>query len=187
MKNKKGFSRILRDLIIVLIIIGLVAFIVPRMIKGGVSAAEVEKCKRVYDYDNDDKKFDDDCPCDYGTKGDYEYYLLEGANHCIIKPKSEEESDVFVLAEEQSGDKKDCYKAYDKLLPREEVKDACSKTDEKNGKDALTKGISLSCANAVRQRKGPTSTEFVTTCKTPEERCNKLLVEQCKKNAGNLI
>ena len=183
MNNKMAQIKLIGKIIIVLIIVGFLAFVVPKMLHGSISQIEVEKCKKTYDYDKDNLLIADKCPCDYGGIEDYNYFMLKGAPYCVMAYKSETETDKYIFNREGSTvDRKTCENEYSELFKRADSKANCPQDSKK----ALTDGFSKDCADEVLQ-KDPKTDTFVRKCPTSEFECNEDLVKECRKNPSKVI
>jgi hypothetical protein len=186
MNNKKAAISTITKLVIALIIISLIAFFVPNLFAQSVNIVQVEQCKKTYDYDNDNLKWEDECYCDYGGLKDYNFFQMQNAPNCVLTPKDPKSVEgKYILYKGLSSDLATCKKKFDALyksLPLDTQK-IC--LDQKS--DLLTgDGITKDCMNAVCQKKGANSNECLQRCLTPDKQCDADLVKACKENTGNI-
>ena len=186
--NKKAAISVLGKLIIVIVLVAILIFVFSGQIYGGVRAADVARCKNIYDYDSDGLLGNEDkCPCEYNSEGqDSGYYLLKGTPQCIIRPKGEsgDDAEKYVLDTSLSSDEKSCQNGFAQLLKSgdKSITDACPATNNKNLKD----GIQKTCALAVCQKASPDDKECLSMCRIPEKKCNEDLVKACNEHAEDV-
>ncbi|KYK25735.1 hypothetical protein AYK26_01835 [Euryarchaeota archaeon SM23-78] len=177
--NKKAFSATLKGLIIMLIIIGLVAFIVPREVWFGVSQVEYESCKKTHDYDGDGEKWYDECPCDYGGFEESKYYRLEGAPGCVLEMfEASDKTKMYKRSDLSSDSENECAKAYKDAVMAAGNPQECGGDEKKAMKD----GFNHACAKEILQEDIGIEGGFAKVCATPDNDCKKKLVSYCRRN-----
>lgn len=177
-KGEMSGPGMLGSIFLILFMIGLMIFILPKNLFGGLSDANLAKCMGTYDLDGDTLILDDDCKCDYGKSANMETYPMQRMATCIFEKDTKAEVVTYKpIAKENLLNS--CFNIYKNDLTKGLTACQSYQTLEQ-----FKNGIPEGCAQAVLQ-KAIDSNELAKVCRSSNSECEKNFRENPRCKTGD--